>query len=196
MLAYITGRYISSDNNSLIIENNNKGYIVNTSTNTINNIISSRQDEVKIFTYLNISENAIDLYGFSTEAELDCFKLLIKVNGVGPRTAAGMLSVLTASDLKTAVLTDNVNVIKQCPGIGLKTAQRIVIELKNKVDGIADNGMVPNEQLNEYNDALDALMTLGYSAKDACAALSNIKDIKELTSAGMVKQALRLLHHN
>ena len=194
MLAFITGRYIiSAGNNTLIIENNNKGYIINTSTNTINDIISKKQDEIKVYTYLNISENAIDLYGFSTETELECFKLLIKVNGVGPKTAAGILSLLTAGDLKTAVLTDNTDIIKQCPGIGLKTAQRIIIELKNKVDEIADNGVIPNGRLAEYNDAIDALMTLGYSPKDARLALNNIKDMKELSSAGMVKLALKLL---
>lgn len=195
MLAYIIGKYISAGNSSLIIENNNKGYIVNTSANTINDIISMGQDEIKVYTYLNISENAIDLYGFSTEAELECFKLLIKVNGVGPKTAAGILSLLTADDLKTAVLTDNTDIIKQCSGIGLKTAQRVIIELKNKVNDIADNETVPDGRLNEYNDAIDALITLGYRPKDARLALNNIKNLKELSSAEMVKQALKLLNH-
>lgn len=194
MLAFITGRYINAGNNTLIIENNNKGYIVNTSANTINDIISKNQDEIKVYTYLNISENAIDLYGFSTEAELECFKLLIKVNGVGPKTAAGILSLLTPGNLKAAVLTDNTDIIKQCPGIGLKTAQRVIIELKNKVDEIADNDVIPDEHLNKYNDALEALITLGYSPITVNFILHTISDMKYFSSsAELVKQALKML---
>ena len=196
MLAFITGRYISAGNNTLIIENNNKGYIVNTSANTINDIISKNQDEIKIYTYLNISENAIDLYGFSTEAELECFELLIKVNGVGPKTAAGILSLLTAGDLKTAVLTDNTDIIKQCPGIVLKTAQRVIIELKNKVNEIADNDVISDGRFTTYNDALEALITLGYSPITANFVLRTISDMKYFSSsAELVKQALKLLNH-
>ena len=160
MFSYIKGKCTSFTDNMIIIETaSGIGFKVNTSKNTMDNI-PVMGIETKLYTKLYIKEDSIDIYGFSTQEELELFELLITVSGIGPKGAVGILSFLTPTGVKTAILTDNIALIKKSPGIGLKTAQKLVIELKNKVKDITPGNNKKNitdTAAETYNDAVDAL---------------------------------------
>ena len=132
MYSYIIGEFVEMTPEGIVIENNGIGYDIKTSSLTAENIPKSGEF-VKVYTYLHVREDDMSLYGFLTRDELNVFKLLINVNGIGPKGALGILSAISTDDLRFAVLSDDVNLIKSCPGVGAKTAQRLIIELKDKL---------------------------------------------------------------
>ena len=155
--------------------------------------------EVKIFTYMKVREDDISLYGFLNNEELVTFELLISVGGVGAKSAITILSNITPSKFALAVITNDVNTLKKLPGIGAKTAARIILELKDKMkteQSIEEN---KNEEIkeaivldNKANDAVEALCVLGYTRKDVEKVLSNI-DTNKLTVEEIIKQGLKYL---
>ena len=161
--------------------------------------------EVKIYTYMNVKEDECSLFGFLTRDDLSMFKMLICVNGIGPKAALGALSNITADDLRFAVLADDVAAIKALPGIGPKTAQKIIIELKDKLklDDVFESALSKNKKADNNsnasnvmmirNDAVEALVSLGYSSKDALVAVKEVEDIENKDSETVLKEALKKL---
>lgn len=160
-------------------------------------------EEVKLHTYLQISENGVGLYGFLTKDELKVFKLLITVNGIGPKGAVGILSALSANELRLAVLSDDDKTIAKAPGIGAKTAKKLILELKDKFhieEALEEFQSVPTVSVGNQKgmseasmEAVSALMALGYSNSDALKAVRLASKEEGQTTEDILKAALKQL---
>jgi len=195
MFYYLSGKLALKNENFVVIDVVGVGYLVYMATSSIANMPSCG-DEVKVFTYVNVKEDAVDIYGFCSEAELSMFKLLISVSGVGPKAGLSVLSSIGLSEFALAVITDDDKTITQAPGIGPKTAKRIVLELKDKMktdDAIGTiKGMPkagPVQGVNAKNEAITALMSLGYANLQARQAVNAIYNA-ELSIEDNIKNAL------
>jgi Holliday junction DNA helicase RuvA len=159
-----------------------------------------RGEEVRIYTYFSVREDAMQLFGFLSEDDLEMYRLLLGVNGVGPKAALGVLSVLTADDLRFAVLSDDAKTIAKAPGIGNKTAQKMILELKDKLSledafekklaasAISGEKMVITDARDE---AVQALTALGYSNSDALKAVRRAEITEEMDVETILKLALK-----
>ena len=162
--------------------------------------IRGLSEELKVYTYLSVREDAMWLYGFLTRDDLSFFKQLIQVNGIGPKGALGILSVMSVDDLRFAILSSDTKTIAKCPGIGPKTAQRIIIDLKDKIDleeTVAHKLSQPDAPDNDITgirqEAIEALCALGYSATDAMRAVKRV-EIGDADDVELVlKQALKFM---
>ena len=204
MISYIKGELAEILPDVIVVEANGIGYNIYVPGSVLGEL-PSVGSEVKIYTYMNVKEDECSLFGFLTRDDLSMFKMLICVNGIGPKAALGALSNITADDLRFAVLSDDVNLIKSCPGVGAKTAQRLIIELKDKLKVEEAFEMALNnrnkanaaaEQDNSIivmNDAVEALVSLGYSSKDAIKAVKKVDDIDKKNSEAILKEALKSL---
>ncbi len=204
MISYIKGELAEILPDVIVVEANGIGYNIYV-PGSVPGELPSVGSEVKIYTYMNVKEDECSLFGFLTRDDLSMFKMLICVNGIGPKAALGALSNITADDLRFAVLSDDVNLIKSCPGVGAKTAQRLIIELKDKLKVEEAFEMALNnrnkanaaaEQDNSIivmNDAVEALVSLGYSSKDAIKAVKKVDDIDKKNSEAILKEALKSL---
>jgi Holliday junction DNA helicase RuvA len=162
MIGFIKGNIISAKPTQLLVDVNGVGYLCNISINTFEKI--SNQKCVSLFIHTHVKEDSITLFGFYTESEKTMFELLISVSGVGPKIALSILSGIQIDDLKNAILWADSSRISAVPGIGRKTAERLILELKNKVDQVNEEG--GNElPLSMKNEAVMALSTLGYNNK-------------------------------
>ncbi len=191
MIAYIRGILASKDPGTAVVEAGGIGYEINIPTNS--SIYLSRVgEEVTVHTYLAVREDDMSLYGFSDREELKLFKLLITVNGIGAKAAMSILSALNADQLKQAIAFEDADAICQAQGVGKKTAQRVVLELRDKVEKIyeAPAAAVEAGDPDEKKEALDALIVLGYSRQEAVKALAGTEaDDAE----GYIKEALKKL---
>ena len=163
MITQIKGRLIEKSPTEVIVDCNGIGYSINISLNTFSKI--GNDENIKLFTYLIIKEDSHSLYGFFDKSERSLFKLLISVSGVGASTGRMMLSSLSPNEIISAILNENVQIIQSIKGIGLKTSQRIILELKDKVlllEGLEQEQLVLN---TESTEAASALEVLGYSQK-------------------------------
>ncbi|GIK22723.1 MAG: Holliday junction branch migration protein RuvA [Ignavibacteriota bacterium] len=158
MIGYLTGKIISSKPTQILLDVNGVGYSVNISINTFEKI--SEKESVSLFIFTNVKEDSITLFGFYTQSEKDMFELLISVSGIGPKVSMGILSGIVVDDLKEAISNGNISRLIAIPGIGRKTAERIVLELRNKVDSVKADGEVKVSSAKE--EAVAALSTLGY----------------------------------
>ena len=205
MISYVKGELTEIFNDMIVVESNGIGYNINVPTSVIEQI-SSIGNEVKIYTYHNVKEDECSLFGFLTRDDLNMFKMLISVNGIGPKVAVGALSNISSDDLRFAVLSDDVAAIKALPGIGPKTAQKLIIELKDKLklDEVFESALARNAQgsaaktgsssiMMIRNDAVEALVSLGYSGKDALKAVKAVEDIENKDSETVLKEALKNL---
>ena len=167
MIAYLTGKIISKKPTKIILDVNGVGYLVNISITTFEKI-SESTDVVSLFIYTSVKEDAIDLYGFSSESEKEMFELLISVNGIGPKLAQSILSGIQIDDLQEAIKTGNLSRIIATPGIGRKTGERLIVELRDKVDSIAEGiDRAAGGSYTIKSDAVAALTNLGYNQKNA-----------------------------
>ena len=156
---------------------------------------------VKVYTYLSVREDAMQLYGFLTKDDLNMFKLLIQVNGIGPKGALAILSVMSLADLKFAILSGDSKTISKAPGIGAKTAQRMIIDLKDKVtledafeQKLNETQNSDNEELSiNRNEAVEALVALGYSSTDALKAVRNSDIPNDADVETIIKLAFKQL---
>lgn len=190
MYEYIKGKLLAKKHNYIVVENNGIGYKINTSINTMSKLNTS--DDVLLYTYLHVREDAMLLYGFSQEEELFLFNMLISISGIGPKVALSLLSVLSFQDIATAVVCEDPNTLSKAPGVGKKTALRIILELKDKLKGIALDDIETKEQIarsDKYSEALNALMVLGYNMKDARLAMDAVY-VEEDSLQEMIKKAL------
>lgn len=201
MLSYIKGEIADLEEDLLILESNDIGYNIRISGQTAANlpVLGSR---VKVYTYMHVREDAIQLFGFLTKDDLRVFKLLIGVSGIGPKGALGVLSVLSADDIRFAVLAEDVKTISKAPGIGTKTAQRLIIELKDKLkleDAFEQRlenqqGELATQKGNDaQGEAVLALTALGYSNSEALRAVKQAEITNEMDSEAILKAALKKL---
>lgn len=199
MYEYIRGQFQGISKDYVVIELNNIGYRIFTSGNTMSNM-PKVEDEVLLYLEQIVREDFIGLYGFTTREELEMFKLLLSINGVGAKAALSLLSISTVNNLKYAIMMGDEKHITRAPGIGKKTAQRIILELKDKlkpdeltseegqlIEGINDN----SDYSFNINETLSALMALGYTEKEAQKALEKVD--KTLSIENMIKESLKLL---
>lgn len=193
MIAHLQGRMVEKSPTEIVIDCNGVGYQVNISLHTYSLLPDS--ESVKLYTYLQIKEDAHTLFGFAEKAERELFKLLISVSGVGAGTARTMLSSLEPRQVISAIASGNDGAIQAIKGIGAKTAQRVILDLKDKVLKLYDLEEVSAPGYNTNRDeALSALEVLGFNKKLAEKALEKV--LKENPSANvemMIKQALKNL---
>lgn len=201
MFAYIKGLLEMKSSGYIVIDINGLGYKIFMSQNNIDSI-GELHNIIKVFTYVKVREDDISIFGFKTQEELKMFELLISVSGVGAKSALVMLSCIEPSDFAIAVISNDVKVLTKVPGIGNKSAQRIILELKDKLKEeqleeklkdsskrLKDN----NENINEnINEAISGLMVLGYSKKDIEKAFEHL-DIDNLSIEDLIKKGLILL---
>lgn len=200
MFSYIIGEVAEISADTVVVENNGIGFNIKTSAMTIDSL-PPVGDMVRIYTYLHVREDAMQIFGFLSKDELEVFKLLLNVNGIGPKGALGILSAISTDDLRFAVLSDDVNLIKSCPGVGAKTAQKLIIELKDKlrledafemaVNNNNKKNTVQDNTVIVMNEAVEALVSLGYSSKDAIAAVKKVENIQNKNSEQILKEALK-----
>jgi len=188
MIGYLTGKIISAKPTKILLDVNGVGYLVNISINTFENI--SDKEVVSLFIHTSVKEDSITLFGFFTESEKDMFELLISVNGIGPKIALSILSGIRIDDLKNAIESSDVSRIVAVPGIGRKTAERLVLELKSKVDKIVEEGgkEIP---FSIKNEAVAALATLGYNSKIGEKVVRDVlSDNGNISLEEVIKKAL------
>lgn len=195
MIAFLKGKLIHKDPTFVIIDVNGVGYHAHISLQTYSEI--KDQENILLFTHLNIREDAHVLFGFSKEAEKKMFQMLISVNGVGPSTAIIMLSYMSIDELKSAIVHDDATTLQKIKGIGGKTAQRVIIELKDKLKKDAFEEIIPSGTGVRHNtlrnEALSALITLGINKSAAEKSVDSVlkKSGNTLTLEDLVKQALK-----
>lgn len=198
MYAYIKGILAEVNTDSIVIENQGIGYQVYVSLQALEELPAIGM-EVKVYTYLYVREDAMVLFGFPDREDLKMFQMLLTVSGVGPKGALGILSALSGDDLRFAILSGDSKAIAKAPGIGAKTAQRVILELKDKVSledafetktahitggNVTVNGTVKNE-------AIQALVALGYSSSEAMKAVSQVEISQEHKVEDVLKLALK-----
>ena len=201
MYSYIKGTLEEIGEDYLVVEAGGIGYHIYTTGQTFQDLPSMRE-EVKVFTYLHVREDAMILFGFLTRDELNIFKLLLGVSGIGPKGALAILSVMTTDDLRFAVLGEDAKAIAKAPGVGAKTAQRLILELKDKLSledafeqKLSKNTDVQAGKTNDAkNEAVQALVALGYSSSEALKALNGLEvteitDVEDLLKAALKKMA-------
>ena len=190
MISKLTGAVAEKDSDYLIIEVGGIGYKVNVSPDVVAK--AKEKEEISLFTYLAVRENSLDLYGFLGKGELVFFELLVSVSGIGPKGALGVLSQATPIQLETSITTGDCSILTKVSGIGEKTAERIILELKNKIGKISSLQGTVSKTSNVDIETMEALIALGYSQRDAQEALREIgsktKNVNE-----KVKRALKIL---
>ena len=199
MFAYIKGTYESRSLDYIVVETiNGIGYKIFMSENSMQSL-GSLGDRVKVYTYLKVREDDMSIYGFSTAEELKMFELLISVSGVGTKSAIAILSNIEPSSLAAAVVSEDVTELKKLPGIGAKSAQRIILELKDKIKALDIEGQ--DEQIvkvskvansKDFEELISALIFLGYSRKEVEKILPKIGNTDDNLEE-MIKKALLLL---
>jgi len=191
MYEYIKGKIIEKNPSYIVIDANGIGYFVSISLNTYS--VVEENQIMLIYVHQIVREDAHQLYGFATKLEREIFRLLISVSGIGANTARLMLSSLTPSEIQKAVSTENVNVLKGVKGIGIKTAQRTIIELKDKMIKVETSGEVPVTKSNIVKEeALSALIMLGFAKNVAEKAIDKIlSENSEIKVEDLVKKSLK-----
>lgn len=201
MLYNLKGKLTVSAADFIVVECGGVGFKCFTTLNTVQNI-GKTGDEVNVFTYLAVREDAMDLYGFASQAELDAFKLLISVSGIGPKAAVAILSELTPDRLVVCIAAGDTKAITAAQGVGKKTAERVVLELKDKMAGIAVSGEAKIAAAGVANlsdgssagEAVEALVALGFSQSDAAVVVGKMD--KSLTVDEMIRLGLKQLSRN
>lgn len=202
MFYYINGRLALLDGGYAVVDAGGVGYKLTISGTTFGALSAEQKDSVKLYSYMAVREDGVELFGFYSTEELDSFKLLITVSGVGPKAAMAILSSLTPKKLTAAICSEDRKAISQANGIGPKTAARIILELKDKLkacgvpesfeaDPLSGDAVTANaSNTGKLSDAQDALMALGYSRNEAQAVLRTI-DVDSLELDEIIRLALK-----
>lgn len=197
MFAYIKGSLEMKSSGYIVIDINGLGYKIFMSQSNIDTI-GELHNIIKVFTYVKVREDDISIFGFKTQEELKMFELLISVSGVGAKSALVMLSCIEPSDFAIAVISNDVKVLTKVHGIGNKSAQRIILELKDKLkeeqieEKLKDSSKKTKDNSENINEAISGLMVLGYSKKDIEKAFEHL-DIDNLSIEDLIKKGLILL---
>jgi len=190
MISYLKGKIKHKNGGFVILEVNNVGYQVFISPLLYADL--SLNQEVEFYTYQQVREDALNLYGFKNMEELGMFELLLSISGVGPRSALGVMSIATVADIKESIGRGDPALLTKVSGIGRKTAERVVLELREKIGKLAVGDGKLGGNLLGSSDEIDALMALGYSLIQAREAL-NMVDAKIKDSGERIRQALKKL---
>ena len=194
MFEYIKGCVTFLGEDYLVLENKGIGYRIYTSKNSIAKV-SNTKDEIKVFTYLNLREDGIYLYGFYDYEELNMFKMLLLVSKIGPKMALGLLSSLTVNDIKSAIFNNNPDLLSRAPGIGKKTAGRIILELKDRIDSISIDEVEIGGENRNIDDAVSALLSLGYTRNEINNVFSQM-ELGNLKTEDIIKLSIKKLLKN
>lgn len=201
MYAYIKGEIAELSEDNLVLECNNIGYNIRIPFSVAQRLPGIGAF-VKIYTYTSVREDAFQLFGFLSRDDLEIYKKLIAVNGIGPKGALSILSAMGADDLRLAVLSGDAKAIAKAPGIGSKSAERIILELKDKIalrlsgeegtDFIPEGTFLP-EGSAAKNEAIEALVSLGYTPAEAVKAVKQLELTQDMDAGIILKQALRVI---
>lgn len=198
MISYVKGTVADIEENGVVVDCNGMGYHIYMSAMALGYMRMG--DEVKIHTYLQVKEDDMQLYGFLSKDDLQIYKLLLTVNGIGPKAGMGVLSGLTADEIRFAVLSDDVAAISKAPGIGKKTAQKLILELKDKLNlqdafeqKIANQNDLTGDTYfsDSRKETVQALTALGYSSSDALRAVKQVEDAEGMDTEQLLKAALK-----
>lgn len=207
MIAYIKGILADVREDGIVVEAGSIGYNIMVSGNVIG-MLPGIGSEVKIHTYTHVREDAFLLYGFLTKDDLDIFKKCITVSGIGPKGALAILSVMDADSLRFAIISGDAKAIAKAPGVGARTAERLILELKDKVkieDTLVGHEIAMGNALDTAGgaattgvnamkkDAVEALVALGYSSTEALKAVNQIEDLEGMDSEAILKAALKYI---
>lgn len=203
MISFIRGQVVDSTENSVIVETAGIGYEIFMTGTAIEKAVRS-EGKVKIHTYFHVREDVMQLFGFLSRDDLHMFRLLLGVNGIGPKAALGVLAGLTADELSFAILSDDVKTLSRAPGIGKKTAQKLILELKDKLkleDAFEKKLLHQQEEaiaageniLDGSKEAVEALVALGYSSTAALRAVRKVTDVAPDDVEAILKAALKNL---
>ncbi len=204
MIAYIRGTlaYVEPEESIAVLESGGIGYQILLSGRDLE-LLPSSGEEVRLYTYLQVREDAFVLFGFFTREDKKLFQQLLGVSGIGPKAALGILTAMTADDLRFAVLADDAKTIAKAPGIGQKTAQKLILELKDKLSlEEAFEARLENTSVKETagaaadlsearNEAVEALTALGYSASEALKAVRKVEASEQMSVEDILKAALK-----
>ena len=200
MFSYIKGLLAEVFEDVIVVETGGIGWNIHVPLSVLDRLPRVGQ-EVKVYTFFQVREDAMSLYGFLTRQDLKMFRQLLGVNGIGPRGALGLLSALRPDDLRLAIISGDVKAISRAPGIGSKTAQRLILDLK---DRISVDEMIPRQEaaleaksrggLGEAgNEAVSALVALGYSAMEASRAVRQVEITESMTTEDVLKASLKYM---
>ena len=199
MYYYISGTLAFTDTNFAVIDAGGVGYKLFISGTTLGKLNANKSEKVKLYTYFSVKEDAMELYGFYTTEELAAFKLLISVSGVGAKSAISVLSLMSPERFAVAVTTSDTKAIAKAPGVGAKTAARIVLELKDKIAKEIKTEDIPADLVTEgaaansnASEAQNALMVLGYTRAEVLYALKGI-DTEKTELEEIIRTALKKL---
>ncbi|MGI6011018.1 MAG: Holliday junction branch migration protein RuvA [Ruminococcus sp.] len=201
MIAYIKGKVAGIGKDYAIVENGGIGYQVYMPVSMLEHLHGGM--ETKIYTYYHVREDAVQLFGFLAEKDLELFRLLIGVNGIGPKAALGILSALSSEEIQFAVLSEDIKVLAKAPGIGKKTAQKLILELKDKLDleEVFEQKVSQSSGAEEtygqggpgVQEAVQALTALGYSNTEALRSVKQVEGAEEMDTEEILKAALKKL---
>jgi len=195
MISFVRGELASVESDMALVDVGGVGYGVFMPSQSLERLPRVGQ-EVKLFTYLNVREDAMQLYGFFRKEELEIFKLLIGVSGIGPKGGLNILSLLTVDELRFAVLSSDVKAISKAPGVGKKTAEKLIIELKDKLQiedmiaGPREDDTATSIQQGVQGEAIQALVALGYGSTESLQAVRQV-EIENKSVEEVLKEALR-----
>ena len=204
MISYLRGEVAAVYDGRVVLDVNGVGFQIFISTRDAADM-PPIGETVRIHTYLSVSEDAMRLYGFLSEDDLNVYRTMITVSGVGPKAALGILGALSANDVRFAVLSDDYKAIAKAPGVGPKTAKKVILELKDKLkledaldslrqeDSIPAGAAASAASEAEMNDAVQALVALGYSASEALRAVRKVRITEEMQTQDVLKQALKYI---
>ena len=193
VISYLNGTILNKLNNYLIINVSGVGYKVFVYSNLYNEI--SAGEEISLYIHEQVGEQILALYGLKNIDELNFFELLISVSGIGPKTALGIMNIAPVAEIQISIREGDHSLLSQASGIGKKTAERAVLELRNKISEIATQGQISSEITTNKAEEIDALIVLGYTIQQARDALRNIDpEIKD--SGERIKRALQQITHN
>lgn len=204
MIRFIKGILAMTRENEVVIDHHGMGYAISVPMSVIENLPAIGQ-EVMLYTYLNVREDAMQLFGFLTPEDLNIYKLLITVNGVGPKAGLGIMGVLSEYEIRCAVIAGDAKSISRAPGIGPKTAEKIILELKDKIaaeemfeEFVTEKPVTSSDSGKEnlkgvVQDAVEALVVLGYPKMDAVRAVQMVEMSENMTVEELLKQSLKNL---
>lgn len=198
MIAYVRGILSEAREDSIVVEAGQIGFNIQVPGNVLG-LLPSIGSEVKIYTYTHVREDAFLLYGFLTRDDLEIFKKCISVSGIGPKGGLAILSVMNADALRFAILSGDAKAIAKAPGVGARTAERLILELRDKVKpeaafaagGVSAEILTEGSENAQKQEAVEALIALGYSSSEALKAVSQIPNPEEMDSEGILKAALK-----
>ncbi len=194
MISFLKGQVAEAGEGSIVMETGGVGFLIQVPASVLQSV--SRGDKAKIYTYMNVTEQDISLYGFLTREDLDMFKKLLTVSGVGPRNALNVISTLGTGTLKMAIFSGDAKSISQTPGVGAKTAQRIILDLKDKVEpDLAGTGMndISSMETSNINDAILGLEGMGFIRTEIMTAIRKCDVSADTDTEEIIKRVLKVI---